>query len=103
VLTKSSNVCQTYEVSFQGWILGNIQHSVPIVVHLTRDQENVLETSYCYAIQAALGLPSSTPNAVIYDLYGFTRLWYLRKANYAYTSSGKMLTAHDHLEYSKAL
>jgi hypothetical protein len=52
------------KVMFQDFILGKIQYSLPMLVHLTHDQENLREISYRYAIKATLGLPSSNPTSV---------------------------------------
>jgi hypothetical protein len=52
-----------------------MQHSLTVLVHLSRYHENLLETRYCYAIKAT---------------------------NYAYAFLGKILATHDHLGYSKA-
>jgi hypothetical protein len=50
---------------FPGWTLGKIQYCPPILMYLSRNQENLLETRYRYTFKATLGLPSSAPNAVI--------------------------------------
>jgi len=52
--------------------LGIIFNALPILVHLTRDQDNLLETSYRYTVKSTLGLPAPSPNAVIYELSGYT-------------------------------
>jgi len=86
---------RTMKSIFQRWIWGEINYTLPMLVHLFKGAELKLETSYRMRLRATMGLSGYPPSAVLYEISEFRPMWHMRNTQIAFTSLWLLLATFD--------